>query len=126
MGDKNRESAIREYTKFCSDPELLDIYERREKFRLDFNTMLREARAKGLAQGLTEVLTERQAKGLTKGLTEGQVELLFEIIELLFGSMTEEFKAKLRAIDDLANVIRLLTYITTSAQTLYDVERAIS
>ena len=128
--DEGIEMAVKEYKKFCSDPELRDLHRRREKFLLDTNTMLGDAEekgeAKGLAKGLARGRAEGRIEGRAEGRIEGRVELLLQAIESRFGSTSEEFRAKLRAIDDSADVLRLLTYVMTSAQTLYDVEKAIS
>ena len=120
--DEGIKMAIMEYTKFRGDAELRDLYRRREIFRHDMlsytNTMVEEGREQGRAEGI-EI-------GIEQGREEERTNLLLQAVESKFGKTKASFKKKIRAIKDPAVVVKLLTITIPTAQTIKDVEKAIS
>ncbi|PIE69514.1 MAG: hypothetical protein CSA21_02485 [Deltaproteobacteria bacterium] len=64
--------AHEKYLSFTRDPELVDAYEARRKWKLDHNSALGAALRRGLKQGLEQGREEGLEQGLEQGLMQGR------------------------------------------------------
>lgn len=73
------------YTRFTSDDKLMEAYEARIKYQLDYNTDIEYAMEKGIEKGIKEKALEDAGKMLEKGLTD-------ELVMDITGLTAEEVK----------------------------------
>jgi predicted transposase/invertase (TIGR01784 family) len=70
-GDPIIHKAHNAYAKFTGDDNLKEMYEAREKWKLDYQSGLQEAEEKGIEQGIEKGIEQGIKKGIKEGIKEG-------------------------------------------------------
>ena len=94
--DPDIQKAHAKYQTFTQDDELLEAYEARMKWKRDYNTLIAAAKRDGKQEGHQE------------GREEERKSMLLQVVQVKFGSISEEISQKLDKIVDPGTIESLL------------------
>lgn len=110
QGDPIIQKVEEKHPSFAQDDELQEAYEARMKWKRDYNTLIAAAKREGREEGYKE----GYELGLQQGYKERYKSMLLKVIEVLFGSVSEETSQKLDKIEDSGTMENLFKNLMRS------------